>query len=223
MISVSREWKAAYPGCFFGFLAMGGLESPESCPGLDGKRQDLESFLRLQHAGKSRKDLLSDGKYAAYETHFRKFGQGYPVLHQLESVALKGKPIFSPSAVVSAMFMAELENGLLTAGHDLAKVRLPLVLGSATGKETYEAMGGRPRGLQKGDMFLADRAGILSSVLYGPDNRSFITEGTTEVLFTVYGVPGIRALDLQGHLEGIEALVRIVCPEASTRGKKVIS
>ena len=223
MISVSKEWKAAYPGCFFGLLAMEGLENTETCPGLDGKRQDLENFLGLKHAGKSRKDLLSDGKYAAYEAYFRRFGQGYPVLHQLESVALKGKPISSPSAVVSAMFMAELENGLLTAGHDLARIRLPLVLGSATGEETYDAIGGRPRVLQKGDMFLADRAGVLSSVLYGPDNGSFITKGTTEVLFTVYGVPGIPALDLQGHLEKIEALVRIVCPKVSTRVKEVIS
>ena len=223
MISVSKEWKAAYPGCFFGLLAMEGLENKAICPRLGEKREGLEGFLRLQHAGKGRKDLLSDGKYAAYEAYFRKFGQGYPVLHQLESVALKGKPIFSPSAVVSAMFMAELENGLLTAGHDLAKVHLPLVLGSATGEETYEAMGGKPRTLQKGDMFLADRAGILSSVLYGPDNRSFITEATTEVLFTVYGVPGIQAFDLEAHLEEIEALVRIVCPKVSTRCKEVFS
>jgi len=223
MISVSKEWKAAYPGCFFGLLAMEGLENTGSCPDLDGKKRSLEDFLRQQHAGKSRKDLLSDGIYAAYEAYFRRFGQGYPVLHQLESVALKGKPIFSPSALVSAMFMAELENGLLTAGHDLGKLHLPLVLGSATGEETYEAMGGRPRVLQKGDMFLADRAGVLSSVLYGPDNGSFITEATTEVLFTVYGVTGIQALDLQGHLEKIEALVRIACPKVSTRVKEVLS
>ena len=62
MISVSKEWKTAYPGCFFGLLAMEGLENTETCPRLDEKREGLEGFLRLQHAGKGRKDLLSDGK-----------------------------------------------------------------------------------------------------------------------------------------------------------------
>jgi len=41
----------------------------------------------------------------AYQTHYKPFGQTYHVLRQLESVALKGRPILSPGGtLVSAMF-----------------------------------------------------------------------------------------------------------------------
>ncbi len=129
----------------------------------------------------------------------------------------KGKPILSPSPLVAAMFMAELKNGLLTAGHDLDKVSLPLVLDVARGGERYAAMGARNRELKEGDMFLSDSEGILSSVLYGPDDRSYITANTSRALFTSYGAPSLAAGILQYHLEEIEAFVHILSPEAERK------
>ncbi len=66
-------------------------------------------------------------------------------------------------------------------------------------------------------MFLSDRNGILSSIIYGPDDSSAITSGTSRSLFTVYGVPSITSGQLRAHLEGIEEFVRIFCPEAIRR------
>ena len=75
-------------------------------------------------------------------------------------------------------------------------------------------MGGRERILPPGDMFLSDREGILSSILYGPDDRTAVTAETTRVLYTVYGVPSLPAEDVRAHLEEIGELVRILSPEA---------
>jgi DNA/RNA-binding domain of Phe-tRNA-synthetase-like protein len=215
MITVSENWKISFPSAYFGALVMEGIDNSIGNPGIEDKKARLEEELRKRHIGMSRKDFLEDESVALYERHFRKFGQGYPVLHQLETVALKGKPILSPSSLVAAMFMVELKNGFLTAGHDFEKVFPPMVLDVAGGSETYQSMGGKDRKLQKGDMFLSDRNGILSSVLYGPDNRSHITLETSRALFTVYGAPSLGAHELHRHLEEIEELVFILSPGAA--------
>jgi DNA/RNA-binding domain of Phe-tRNA-synthetase-like protein len=214
VIEISAAWKSAFPETSFGILAIERIANTQTHPSIEEKKNILENALRKAWQGKTRAEMRKAFPFEAYERYFRGFGQGYPVLAQLESVALRGKPVFSPSALVSAMFMAELENGFLTAGHDLDKIRPPLRLDVALGKETYLAMGGRERRLQEGDMFLEDGNGILSSILYGPDNRTFITEATSRALFTVYGVPSIHGKDLREHLEAIETLVRALSPQA---------
>jgi len=217
MITASADWKTSFPGTCFGVLAMEGIDNSAVNSRIEERKASLEESLRQRHGGKSRKEIALEAPFEAYERYFRKFGQGYPVLHQVETVALKGKPIFSPSPLVAAMFMAELKNGLLTAGHDLDKVSLPLLLDTSKGGETYQAMGGKERKLLQGDMFLSDRKGILSSVLYGPDDRSSITAATTRALFTVYGAPSLAAEELLAHLEEIEELVRTVSPGAERK------
>ncbi|MFN8595961.1 MAG: hypothetical protein U0559_07240 [Anaerolineae bacterium] len=61
---------------------------------------------------------------------------------------------------------------------------------------------------------MADRAGVISSILYGPDQRTAITADTRRVMFAVYAPPGIEAEDVQHHLEDIQQYVRLVSPEA---------
>jgi len=214
MITASAAFGTSYPGTFFGFMVIEGILNDPGNPAFEEKKAALEEELRRRHRGKTRKDLSREDPFQGYERYFRKFGQGYPVLHQVETVALKGKPLSSPSPLVAAAFMAELGNGLLTAGYDLDKVSLPLLLDISKGGETYRAMGGRPRSLPKGDMFLLDREGVLSSIIYGPDARSYITPGTTRALFSVYGVPSVPAGRIRAHLEEIGELVALLSPGA---------
>ncbi len=81
----------------------------------------------------------------------------------------QGKSIPDAQALVQAMFMAEMKNMLLTAGHDLDKLHLPLVLDVSTGDETYTLMRGTEQQLKPGDMYIRDGEGILSDVIYGPE------------------------------------------------------
>jgi len=222
MITASVDWKANFPGTCFGVLVMENIDNTALNSGLEERKASLEESLRLRHNGKSRKEIALSPPFEAYERYYRRFGQGYPVLHQVETVALKGKPVFSPSPLVAAMFMAELGNGLLTAGHDMDKVSLPLILDISRGGENYQAMGGKERKLLQGDMFLSDRRGILSSVLFGPDDRSPITAATTRALFTVYGAPSIATEKLRAHLEEIEELVSTLSPGAERKELLII-
>lgn len=214
MISVSAQWKEEYPDARFGILVVEGVQNRTGNNQLDQKRNLLEQRLRTRYSGMDRKELSAQPPFVEYQRYFKKFKQNYPVLFQLETVAFKGRPLRSPSPLVAAMFMAELEHGFLTAGHDLDRVATPLYLDVAVGKESYTAMGGEQKILKEGDMFLADKRGVLSSVLYGPDNRSMITHETSRVLYTVYGPSLVEAKDLQAHLEEIEKTVRIFSPDA---------
>jgi len=70
--------------------------------------------------------------------------------------------------------------------------------------------------MKPGDMMIADSRGIISSVIYGPDQRTRITPKTTRVLFTAYVPPGIGKGEVRAHLEDIQANVLVVSPRAST-------
>jgi DNA/RNA-binding domain of Phe-tRNA-synthetase-like protein len=114
------------------------------------------------------------------------------------------------------MFVAELKNQLLTAGHDLAAVRPPVTVGVALGNERYTTLNGWDQILKAGDMFMADCEGVISSVLYGPDRRTRITPETSAVLFAVYAPAGIGETAVRQHLEDIRAGVLLIAPEART-------
>jgi DNA/RNA-binding domain of Phe-tRNA-synthetase-like protein len=214
MITASATWRTSFPGTFFGAIVIEGIANTAGNQAFEERKTALEEELRRRHLGKTRKDISREDPFKAYERYFRKFGQGYPVLHQVETVALKGRPLSSPSPLVAAAFLAELGRGLLTAGHDLDSLSLPLTLDVSKGGETYQAMGGKTRNLPKGDQFLSDQKGILSSIIYGPDDRSFITPGTLRALFSVYGVPSVPASQIRDHLEEIGELVAVLSPEA---------
>jgi DNA/RNA-binding domain of Phe-tRNA-synthetase-like protein len=121
------------------------------------------------------------------------------------------------------MFAAELKNQLLTAGHDMSTVRLPIVLDVAKGDESYTSMNGKVQTLSPTDMFISDTKGVISSIIYGPDNRTPITPDTSEVLFTVYGPKGISIQQMAGHLEDIRSFVNLVSPDAHTATLEIIS
>jgi DNA/RNA-binding domain of Phe-tRNA-synthetase-like protein len=212
MFRVSDDWKRAYPGAHAGILAMRNVINPSRHPELDQQKEELETDLRTLF--KEPDSLKTLGPIKAYQAYFKRFKKTYHVFQQLESVIFKGKPIPQVAALVEAMFMEELRNMLLTAGHDLDAVQLPLNLDTAKGNEKYIRMNGQEQVLKAGDMMIADSVAVISSVIYGPDRRTMITADTKRVLFTVYAVPSIGAQAVRQHLEGIEANIRLVSPDA---------
>ena len=125
------------------------------------------------------------------------------------------------AALVEAMFMAEMKDLLLTAGHDLDTLRLPLTLDVATGNETYTLLRGEEQTLKRGDMMISDQIGVISSILYGPDQRTQITPETSNVIFTVYAPPGIEENMVVGHLQHIQEYVMIFSAQAQVESLKI--
>ncbi len=221
MLSVSEEWKRAYPGAHVGTLVMRGVVNPPSSPALEDEKKQLEEDLRTLFGGRtSLKDLEP---IKAYQSYYKRFKKTYHVLHQVESIVFKGKSVPRVAALVEAMFAAELRNMLLTAGHDLDAVKLPLKLGVSEGHEKYVRINGSEQALKAGDMIISDSEGVISSVIYGPDRRTSINPGTINVIFTVYAVPGISEQSLLQHLQGIEANVRLIAPNCTTEILRIYS
>jgi DNA/RNA-binding domain of Phe-tRNA-synthetase-like protein len=157
----------------------------------------------------------------AYHQFYRQFDKTYHVQLQLESIIFKNKPLPRGAALVESMFMAELKNFLLTAGHDLDAVQGDLHAEIAQGGERFIQLNGQEAALKAGDMFISDATGILSSVLYGPDQRTAIQPLTRRVVFTVYAPAGIDDSLVLQHLDDIEANIHLFTPAAHTDIKTV--
>jgi len=223
MFTVSDAWRKAYPGAAIGVLAMQGVANPERHAGLNARKEELESELRVRFAGQDRAALKSMPVIRAYNDYYKRFGKSYHVQLQLESIVHKGKSIPRVATLVEAMFMAELKNQMLTAGHDLDLVEMPVGIDVAQGDEHYTRINGQDQQMKPGDMMISDARGIISSVVYGPDQRTRIAPETRRVLFTVYAPPGIEKQSVRDHLEDIQANVLVVSPDARTDTLEVLT
>ncbi len=216
MFEITAALKSAYPGAHAGVLVMKNVTNPPQCPALDKQKEALENQIRARFSGQDRAAILALPVIQAYEAYYKPFKKTYHVQLQLESIAFKGKTLPNIAALVEAMFMAEIKNLLLTAGHDLDKVQTPVKMEVAKGDEVYTLLRGQEQALKAGDMFMADRAGVISSIIYGPDQRTPITNETRNVIFTIYAPPGIEDATVKQHLMDIQQNVMVVAPQAQT-------
>ena len=212
MLMVSEEWKQAFPGAGVGLMTLSGVANPDCCAVLEHKKRVLEEEIRARFP--NRRAVADYEPVQAYNSYYKRFGQTYHVQHQLESVGFKGKSLPAVAALVEAMFMAELKNGLLTAGHDWQNLRQPLTLQVATGEEAYVLINGKTQKTKMGDMLIADADGVLSSIVHGPDYRTRITADTSRALFVVYAPVGISRTAVEKHFDDIFAFVQLVAPAA---------
>ncbi len=182
---------------------------------LEKRKSELEEQLRANFAGQDRAAIARHPVLQVYGEYYKRFKKTYPVQLQLESIVLKGKSIPSVASLVECMFMAEVKNMLLTAGHDLDKLQPPLTLDVTQGTERYTVMRGEEQTVKASDMMISDQAGIISNIIYGPDQRTQITESTRNVVFTVYVPAGIEEQLITSHLQDMREYVMVIAPEAS--------
>jgi DNA/RNA-binding domain of Phe-tRNA-synthetase-like protein len=221
MFEVTPAWRATYPEAHAGVLVMRVVSNPAHDSALEDRKAALEEGLRSQFSGQDRGTIASHPILQAYGEYYRQFKKTYHIQLQLESIVLKGKSIPSVAALVEAMFMAEMKDLLLTAGHDLDVLHLPLTLDVATGTERYTLLRGEEQVLKAGDMMISDQNGVISSIVYGPDQRTQINPDTHNVIFTVYAPPGIDEQNVAQHLQGIKDNVMLFAPQAQVELLKV--
>jgi len=116
MFETTNSWKTMYPDAHAGILVMRDVANPATCLELETQKQELAEKLRARFSGQDRKALDAIPAILAYTAYYKQFKKTYHVQAQLESIAFKGRTIPSADALVTAMFMAEVKNLLLTAG-----------------------------------------------------------------------------------------------------------
>lgn len=216
MFEVTEAWKTAFPGAHAGVVVMQNVVNPASHAGLEQRKEELVNELRVNYGSLDRSQLENLPNLRVYDAYYKRFKKTYHVQLQLESIAFKGKSIPSVAALVEAMFMAEVKNMLLTAGHDLDSLQLPARLDVTKGDEVYTLMRGQPQQVKPGDMMISDGKGIMSNIIYGPDQRTQIQPATRNVIYTTYAPSGISEQAVKEHLQDIQEYVRLFAPQART-------
>jgi DNA/RNA-binding domain of Phe-tRNA-synthetase-like protein len=202
---------------------MRNVHNINSHPGLEKRKRSLEKELCLKFGDKETSALKSLPPIQVYTAYYKRFKKTYPLLQQLKTLAGKQSPLPTVSGLVDAMFLAEMKNLLLTAGHDLEKVAAPVIIDTSLGGERFVKLNREPQVLKPNDMIMADRKGVISSVLYGPDQRTKITLQTREVLFVVYAPDGIAKENVHQHLQDIRENVSLFSPQAEFASEKIYS
>jgi DNA/RNA-binding domain of Phe-tRNA-synthetase-like protein len=221
MLTVSERWTIRYPDAHIGILEMHNVTNPATCPSLDSKKTEVESLLRQQFTEGGKTAIRALPVMQAYKAYYRQFRKSYHVQQQVESIVLKGRSIPRVAALVEAMFMAELKHLLLTAGHDLDVLQFPIKVDTAQGHEVYTRINGQEQVLKTDDMFIADHEGVMSAIIYGPDQRTQITPATRNVLYTVYAPSGVPVTNVEAHLQELRDNVILIAPDAETNELKV--
>lgn len=210
MVTMDPTWKTVWPQAHVGVMAVSGLAAPERCKALGDKKIELMRSLRSRFPDKE--SILSWHTMRAYADYFKRYKKTYHVLIQVESVACKGKALPNVSPVVEAMFMAELDHAILTAGHDVDALQGSVRLLAAQGGEMYEGIGGRRQEVKALDMAMMDGAGIIASVIGGPDERTKIMPQTRRCMFVAYAPAGIAVANVKRHLEDIGEYLQLFSP-----------
>ncbi|MGM9546478.1 MAG: hypothetical protein ACI3U0_00505 [Oscillospiraceae bacterium] len=168
-------------------------------------------LLREKYANYDRKALFIENVYFRF---FKKFKKTYPVMMQLESFLLKGRPFPMENPVTAIPFLVELETQILSGTHDVDFVRGAVRLFAGTEKAPFPGMRGEEAHTYPGDFCARDDEGIIFSMIAGADARTCAKPGSRHVFYPVFGVAGQPAGEIAAVLDRLEEYVRVLAPEA---------
>ncbi len=211
--SMSKKYKAQYPGVGFGLTLISGCQPDREAP------SDAKLFKRKLLRKMRKRETLAQitERINTYAIFFKQFGYDCPLVGHLKRTVNSGFPQYS--LAVDAHFMAEMCAGILVAVTDFERFEGKQTLDVAIEGETCAGMGGREFTLKENEIVLRDEADIVCVLAQGADDKTRVNEQTTNVLFYAYAVPGIDSSHLEdglqvaaetmvafgrGHLEGIE-------------------
>jgi DNA/RNA-binding domain of Phe-tRNA-synthetase-like protein len=214
--TVRPELKMMYPTAVFGGLSIANQGNKEEHPGLEQAKHRLEARIRDDYP-----DPGEDPVVHAYAGYFGRWGKTYPIEYQIKSVK-KGRSFPRVSTHVDCMFMAELEDRVLTSGHDMDAVQGVPVYDLADDCEEYVKLNGKKQVLVKNDVVLRDDEGVLASVLFGPAARTSIGMGTVNPLYFAWCPVGISREAVDEHLSNVLGYLRMVHGEGVEETRLVI-
>jgi DNA/RNA-binding domain of Phe-tRNA-synthetase-like protein len=172
-------------------------------------KRDLELRLRERFGTASKSDLQAHPLLAPYEQYDRRFGQNYHVTMQIRSIAQKGKQIPDRNPIIEAMFMTELETGVLASAQDADTIALPITVDGTDGSEQYIRYDGVTENCKPGDQAMKDASGkVLTSISQGPSAHGLVTEFTTSVIYCMYAVDGVSDETLKSALAYLDDCIR---------------
>ncbi|MBT3187848.1 MAG: hypothetical protein HN736_00820 [Anaerolineae bacterium] len=222
LISETIEWKAVHPDAVIGLLEISGVDNMKKCIPLDNRKREVEEQLRIQYGEYTRQELVSLPVISAYKRYYSRFKKTYHVQLQVESIAQKGRKLPNVSPLVDANFIAEMETFILTAGHDVEKLQKPISIDISNEGDIITQMNGQRKPIRAGDMIMRDADGVSCSIVYGQDNRSYISPETSHVLYVAYAPDGVPTEVVMEQLEKIQEYIQLFSPSAKLEQKRLL-
>jgi DNA/RNA-binding domain of Phe-tRNA-synthetase-like protein len=202
--NVRPEVKIFYPTATFGSITINKQHNMKKHPDIEQTKRLLEKKIREIYPAPKEDPIVQ-----SYSGYFDKWGKTYPIEFQINSIK-NGRTFPQVSTHVDCMFMAELENRILTSGHDKDAIQGRLVYDLADEGEEYVKINGKKQVLHKNDIILKDDGGVLASVLFGPAARTSINMDTVAPLYFAWCPVGIDQETVDGHLSTITKFLKIV-------------
>jgi DNA/RNA-binding domain of Phe-tRNA-synthetase-like protein len=215
-ISFNDSLKAVYPDLKLGVLVINDVVNRDFDNALESRKRDAELFIRNNLL-----DFADLPRVKSYDRFYKKYEKKFPVEFQLKSI-ISGKSIPAVSVLVESMFLSELLNQVLVAGHDLSNLDGDLFLELAQGDEEYTKINGDKQVVKKDDIILKDSKGVVASVLYGPDSRTRVTCHTTSVAYVGYFVFDFSDEEIVKAMQEIADNVLLSNPDAKVGKVKII-
>lgn len=196
-------------------MNIGGISVQDSSSDLQHVKTVVEREIRDNFSGVDKKELRTISPFSDYHAYYKRFKKTYHVLHQCESIASGKRTLPNGALLVQAMFMAEIKNQLLTAGYDGTQLQPQFNVQLADGESSFNGMGMKKCTPPKNDILFSSNQTQLGSIICGPDHEHRIRQVTTNVLFAIYGVPGITEKQMERHFEDIRRFVSLFSPEST--------
>ena len=214
--SISSAYETKYPGVAFGLTLITGCKPLTDRAGFDQYKRKLLRKMR-------KREILTEisERIQMYDHFFQSFGYECPLPQHLKRTIHSGFPRYN--LMVDAHFMAEMCAGILVAVTDYDRIEGKLTLAVAQEGETSVGMGDRQFTTQEGEIVLRDERDIICVLCQGADEKTKVKDGTRNVLFYSYAVPGIDGIYLKegltiaaetmaqfgrGTIDGLEVFVK---------------
>lgn len=167
--------------------------------------------LRAELADYDRKSFFGENPYYRY---FKKYKKTYPVMQQLESWLLKGRPFPTGNPINEVVFLAELCTRMLLGAHDIGQMRGVPELFCPDAKLPFTGLRGDEVHTYPGDISGRDEEGIILSMIAGADNRTCIHDGSFHLAYLFFGAPGVSREEIETVQERLSGYIRVLAPSA---------
>ena len=190
----------------------------------DSSEWDTAAFNELKE--KELEAIRGEGREYDRETwfrqepffrYFRKFRKTSPVMMQVESFLLKGRPFPEERYNNAVAFLTELKTRCLLGSHDADRIKGDLIIYSETAKTPFPSIHGGEAHSYPGDVTCRDDESIVVSMIAGADARTCLSDESRHVLYFAFGTPGMGADELNGYLNQVEEYIKVLASGAETK------
>jgi len=197
-----------YPDAKFIAILAENFSNEKSNPQLEKEKVKIMQYIRkhVQDAA----DVKRIAEHRAFHTNF---GKSYPIEFQIKSL-IEGKDIPTLSTLTDVLFMTEMKHYCIISGHSLPTLYENLIFDLSDG-ETYVKINGKSQKLKTDDIVLKQEGQVITSLLYGPDDSTKITNATNNCLYLFWFASYIDAREIKQIVNDFKNYLKLISNKKS--------